>query len=244
MRKLNQVLAAEKSIKARTYAAITEMHKAAQVPALFNGHSKTYEPLKEDGLPQPTQTQKVQRNAEEMFAEVQKSMSELFDVYATKDWGNQKAKSDLVVDGQILIKDAPATYLLFLDKQLSDLLTFVGKMTELDGATDWTKDPNTGLFRSDSVQTFTTQKVQRALVMYQATEHHPAQTQLITEDQVVGRWSTVKQSGAVPAPRKKRLMERIQKVLDAAKHALENANSTVVEEQSTGAAVLGYIFAD
>lgn len=242
-RKLNQVLAIEKGIKVRTYAATTEMHKAGQTPALFNGMTKTYEPLKEDGLPQAPQSQKVQRNAEEMFVEAQKALTELFDVTATKDFGNQVAKADLIVDGTTLLKDVPATYFLFLDKQLSDLRDLVGKMTELDAATDWTKDPNSGLFKSDPVQTSTTQKVQRALVMYPATPEHAAQTQLITEDQVVGRWTTVKQSGAIPAPRKRVLMERIQKLLDAVKTALEEANMTRVEDRTTGSAVLGYIFA-
>lgn len=242
-RKLNQVLAVEKSIKTRTYASLTAMHKEAQTPALFNGFSKNYEPLKEDGLPQAPQTQKVQRNAEDMFAEAQKALTELFDVTATKDWGNQVAKADVIVDGQIILKDVPATYLLFLDKQLSDLRDLVGKMTELDGAVDWTKDVNSGLFKSPPLQTHTTQKVQRPLVMYQATDKHPAQTQLITEDQVVGQWTTVKQSGALPVPRKKVLLERIQKLLDAAKVALEEANTTRVDDKCAGAAVLGFIFA-
>lgn len=241
-RKLNQVLAVEKGVKTRTYAALTEMHKAAQVAALFQGFSKTYEPVEEKGLPQAPQTQKVQKNAEEMFTEARKALIDLFDITATKDWGNQLAKANLVVDGQTLLTDVPATYLLFLDKQLSDLRDIVTKTTELDPAIDWSKDPNSGLFRSPQVQTQTTQKVQRALVMYQATDKHPAQTQLITEDQVVGHWFTVKQSGALPAPRKKELLTRIQKLLDAVKVALEDANMTRVDDKQTGNAVLNYVF--
>jgi hypothetical protein len=38
-------------------------------------------------------------------------------------------------------------------------------------------------------------------VLYDATEHHPAQTQLISEDVIVGWWETVKHSGAIPRPR-------------------------------------------
>lgn len=241
-RKLNQVLAIEKGVKKRTYDATTEMHKAGQVAALFQGHSKTYEPVAEDGVKQAPQSQKVQKNAEEMFVEAKRSLSELFDVTATKDWGNQKASANLVVDGKSILENVPATYLLFLDKQLSDIRDLVGKMTELDGAVAWTKDQNTGLFNSPTIQTQTTAKVQKPIVLYGATDKHPAQTQLITEDQVIGHWYTVKHSGALPAPRKKALLERIQKLLDAVKHALEEANMTQVEEKQTGEAVLGYIF--
>lgn len=242
-RKLNQVLAVEKGVKVRTYAATTEMHKAAQVAALFQGFNKTYEPVNEAQLPQAPQSQRVQKNAEEMLAEAKKALIDLFDVTATKDWGNQIAKADLVVDGKKLLEGVPATHLLFLDKQLSDLRDLVGKMTELDPAIDWSKDPNSGLFRSPSVQTQTTQKVQEGLVLAPATDKHPAQTQLITVDRVVGHWSTVKQSGAIPAPRKKELLSRIQKLLDAVKVALEDANMTRVEDQKTGNAVLDYVFA-
>jgi len=77
-KKMNQVLAVEKGVKVRTYSALTEMHKAAQVAALFQGFSKTYTPLAEDGHPQAPQTQKVQKNAEEMFAEAQKSLVDLW----------------------------------------------------------------------------------------------------------------------------------------------------------------------
>jgi hypothetical protein len=242
-RKLNQVLAVEKGVKVRTYSALTEMHKAAQVAALFQGFSKTYEPVNVEGLPQAPQSQKVQKNAEEMFAEAQKSLVDLFDITATKDWGNQSAKADLKLeDGTIILTDVPATYLLFLDKQLSDLRTLIGSTTELDGSIDWSKDPNSGYFKSNPVQTQTTQKVQEALVLHPATDKHPAQTQLITVDRVVGHWFTVKQSGALPTPRKKELLGRVQKLLDAVKTALENANMTQVDDKKTGAAVLSYIF--
>jgi hypothetical protein len=241
-KKLNQVLAVEKAIKVRTYSALTEMHKAAQTAALFNGQTRNYTPLKDDGIPQAPQNQKVQRNAEEMFADAKKLLTDLFDITATKDWGNQTAKANLIVDGQTILADVPATYLLFLDKQLSDLRDIVTKTTELDGAVDWQKDPNTGLFRSEPAQTSTTQKVQKALVLHPPTDKHPAQTQLITEDQVIGHWFTVKHSGALPAPRKKELLGKIQKLLDAVKVSLEDANMTRVDDRQTGNAVLSYIF--
>ncbi len=241
-KKLNQILAVEKGVKVRTYSALTEMHKAAQANALFQGFSKTYTPVAEDGHPQAPQTQKVQKNAEEMFAEAQRVLTDLFDVTATKDWANQTARADLIIDGKVILSGVPATYLLFLDKQLSDLRTLIGSTTELDGSVDWSKDPSTGLFKSPAIQTSTSQKVQKALVLHPPTDKHPAQTQLITEDQVVGHWLNVKQSGALPTPRKKELLGRVQKLLDAVKESLEVANMTPAVDQKTGEAVLGYIF--
>ena len=242
MPKLNQILAIEKGIKTRVYAEFTDLHNATQKPALMNGFTKTYQPRGEDGETYPPESQKVQYEHAGVFDRVAANLTELFDITATKDWANCTARADVVVDGRVLIKDVPATYLLFLEKQLSDLTAFVQKMAELDPASDWNVDPSTGLFKTEPTATQRTKKVQRAIVLYDATEHHPAQTQLITEDHVVGQWVTTKLSGALPAPRKKALLARIEKLAHAVKYAREQANSADVVEQKTGAAVFDYLF--
>lgn len=241
-RKLNQVLAVEKGTKQRVYASITELDKVGTQPTLFNGFSKTYVPRKDGDTSQPAQSQKVAFRAADVLDSIRKHLVEIFDVTATKDWGNQTARADIIVDGQTILAGVPATYLLFLDKQLTDLRTCIGRMTELDATADWNYDEALGLFKTEPSKTHTTAKVQEPIVLYDATEHHPAQTQLITRDVIVGEWTTIKYSGAIPAPKKKAILERIQKLIDATKIALEEANMTRVEDQKTGDAVLGYIF--
>jgi hypothetical protein len=243
-KRLNQVLATEKGTKTRIYAEFTELHKATQKQELFEGHLKTYKPLVEDdpNARIPPQAKKVQLIAREALATAAKQLTELFDVTATKDWANLQAKSDVVVDGQVLLKDVPATYLLFLDKQLSDLMKFVSSICELDPGVDWRADPATGQYRGDPVHTQRTEKKQRAIVLYDATEHHPAQTQLITEDQVVGYWESTRFSGAIGKDDKQRILDRVRKLADAVKEALEKANMVEVTEQRPGATVFAYLF--
>jgi hypothetical protein len=242
MPKLNQILAIEKGVKTRVYAEFTDLHNATQKPALMNGFTKTYQPRDEDGETYPPESQKVQYEHQTVFDRVATGLTELFDITATKDWANCSAKADVVVDGKVLLQNVPATYLLFLEKQLSDLSAFVQKMAELDPASDWNVDPSTGLFKTDPTATQRTKKVQRAIVLYDATEHHPAQTQLITEDVVVGSWVTTKLSGALPAPRKKALLARIEKLNQAVKFAREQANGGDVTEHKVGTAVFDYLF--
>ena len=79
-------------------------------------------------------------------------------------------------------------------------------------------------------------------MLYDATEHHPAQTQLISEDVVVGTWTTVKQSGAMPAPMKKRVLKRIETLANAVKFAREQANSIEADDQKVGKEVFDYLF--
>jgi hypothetical protein len=242
MPKLNQILAIEKGVKTRVYAEFTDLHNATQKPALMNGFTKTYQPRDEDGETYPPESQKVQYEHQMVFDRVAAGLTELFDITATKDWANCSARADVVIDGKVLLKDVPATYLLFLEKQLSDLTAFVQKMAELDAASDWNVDTSTGLFKTDPTATQRTKKVQRAIVLYDATEHHPAQTQLITEDVVVGSWVTTKLSGALPAPRKKALLARIEKLNHSVKFAREQANGGEVTEQKAGSAVFDYLF--
>ena len=242
MPKLNQILAVEKGVKTRVYAQISELHKATQKPLLMNGFEKNYRRKDEDGENYPPESQKVQYGHSEVTEQIADALAELFDITATKDFANCQTKADVVVDGEVLLQDAPATYLLFLEKQLSDLQSFFQKMAELDSSSDWSLDPSTDLHKTEAMQTQRTKKVQRPIVLYDATEHHPAQTQLITEDVVVGHWTTVKTSGAIPMPRKKTLMARIDKLSNAVKYAREKANAMEVEPQKVGKDLLGYLF--
>lgn len=239
--KLCQVLAIEKGVKSRVNGAITKLYHAAQKPVLFSGLTKSYEPLDEDGLCYPPESQKVQVRAGDILKTTKVVIKELFDVTAQKDFANCHAKADVKVCGKVLLEQAPVTYLLFLEKQLTDLKTLVAKLPILDASEDWHWDAAAGLFKSTAVKSTRTQKVQKPIVLYQATENHPAQTQLISEDVVVGHWTTTKHSAAMPIDDRVELLERIEKVLKAVKFAREEANASAANEVDTSG-VLNFIF--
>jgi hypothetical protein len=241
MPKLNQIVAIEKGVKSRVYGEITEMHKLSQKPDLFSGFSKQYRKKDEEGEDYPPEQKRVQMLADEHLARAAKLLTELFDVTAAKDWANCHAVADVEVDGQVLIGGAPVPFLLFLEKQISDLHTLVDKLPTLDEAEDWAKHDGTGLFKTAPIATHRTKKVQKPIVLYDATKEHPAQTQLITEDVVVGYWDTVKHSGALPAPRKKELLSRIEKLAQAVKFAREKANAADAETVSVGKSIFDYL---
>lgn len=243
MKKLNQVLAIEKGVKTKAYARLSELHKTTQKNDLTDGFTKTYQPLREDGNKLPGESKKVQLDADAVFKEITTTFVELFNVTAQKDWANQHARADVVVDGKVLIKDAPPTYLLFLKKQLTDLETFVAKFVELKPDIDWTVDGATGLHKSLPVTTHRTEKVQEPIVKYAATPEHPAQTEMITRDVIVGHWTTTHFSGALSKTRKNQLSDRIQKMLKAVKEALEIANMSTAADSTVGNAFFDYLFA-
>lgn len=243
MPRLNQIIAVEKGIKSRSQKDLTEAHHALQKPALLAGISRTYRPKDEEGEQLPPEATKVQMKAEEIIRRTADILVELFDVTATKDYTNCKARADVVVDGKPLLRDVPVTYLLFLEKQLVDLHTFIKKLPVLDASETWAFDASADCWATEPVQTVKTKKVPRNHVKAEATDKHPAQVEVYHEDVVVGYWKTVKFSGALPAKRVNELIERVEKLQQAVKFAREEANNATADEQKIGRAVLSYLFA-
>lgn len=233
--RLNQIIAVEKSIKQKATEMLTALYKGVQHAALFEGFVKKYRPLQEGGEQYPPETKRVQLKATEVVRDALAALHELFDVTLVKDTGNTVAKADVVVDGVTLMKDVPASYLLFLEKQLTDLHTLVSKMPLLDNAEEWEFDKNAEVWKAAPTTTVRTKKIQKPLVLYPATDKHPAQTQLITEDETVGHWDMVKFSGAMSLPEGRAMVLRIERLKQAVKFAREQANEAPVQEVNTQA---------
>ena len=119
--------------------------------------------------------------------------------------------------------------------------TFIGNLPELDPAESWTFDENASLYKSEPTRSNRTKKAQKAIVLYDATEKHPAQTQLITEDTIVGVYTQTKMSGALPLPQKRTMLAKVDELLRAVQKAREEANAVVAEDQHIGAAVFAFI---
>lgn len=243
VQRLNQVLAIEKGIKDRVHKTASEIYHSIQKRVLFDGFVKEYRKVNEASEDYPAQKQRVQVNAESALRTDIAGQKELLDVTATKDYANQNARADIVIDGNVVVADAPATFILWLEKRVEDIRTFVTALPTLDEAYNWNRDVNTELYKSDPVTTHRTMKTQEPLVMYPATDKHPAQTQLITADKLVGFWDEVKLSGALPVPRKREILERVEKLYRAVKVAREAANMQEAAQQSVGAALLDALIA-
>jgi len=242
MAKLNQIIAIEKGIKSRSFQELTEAHHALQKTTLLAGISRTYRPKDEEGEQLPSESNRVQVRAEEIIRKTTEILSKLFDVTATKDWANCKAAADVVVDGKLLLSKVPASYLLFLEKQLVDIHTFVRKLPTLDTSEEWKFDPSADCWASEPNQTVKTKKVPRNHVKASATDKHPAQVEVYYEDVIVGYWRTVKFSGSLPAQKVNELLAKVEKLQQAVKFAREEANNLEVEDQKVGEKVFNYIF--
>jgi hypothetical protein len=243
MTKLNQILALEADAKRHAQAAVAQASGTLGNTSLLNGLSRTYQPRQEDDEQLPPESTRVQATAQDVVAAMQSELARLWDLTATKDYANCEAKADVVLDGRTLVEGAPATYLLFLEKQLAELEAFIRRLPTLDQAEKWTYDTAQGLWTTEPVQTVRTKKVPKSHVAYEATKEHPAQVQMYTEDVPAGRWTLIKYSGALPAPRVRELLDRVRALQAAVKTAREEANMHAVTDRKVGDAILGYLFA-
>jgi hypothetical protein len=241
MTQLNQIVAVRQGVQARTHAGITKAHHDAQKAAPMSGLSRVYSPKDELGDQQPPESTRVQIRTHDLVTDFSRHLSDFLDVSATLDWGNCTAKADVVVDGHLVIKDAPITFLMFLEKQLTDVRTFFQKLQTLDPSENWQWDQANGWWRSDPQARNSTKKVRRNHVKTDATDKHPAQVEVYTEDEIVGTWTTTKFSGAIPAQEQAMVLDRVHKLQDAVKYARELANSAKVDSMRVGDALFSYL---
>lgn len=242
MTELHQVLAVEKGTRARVYRDVTDFHhQLNSTNSKLSGITRTYQPKDEEGDRLPPESTLLQLRTTEVLERLRASLTELFDITLTKDTANQEAKAHIIVDNDVLATDVPVSYLLFLEKQLTDLTTIINKLPVLDPAERWEYDDVADAYTTSS-QTTRTKKVLRNHVKAPATDKHPAQVEVFGEDTVVGYWTTTKFSGALPQLEVNAMKAKVIKLSNAVKRAREDANGTLADDKRIGAAIFGYLF--
>lgn len=239
--RLSEAVALARAAKTRVHGALTVLHRESQKEQLFDGQSRTFEPKTENDDQLPSESKQVRLTARDVLEELRRLLVERWDSEGLVSANNQHASANVVLpDGSTLLEDVPATYLLFLEKSLEDFYTFVLKVPTLDSAEQWEWDASTSLYRAKPVKTAREKRVPKALVLYPATDKHPAQVTQYDDTTVAGYWTTTKLSGALPAEQKRDILLRIVEIRDAVKTARERANHHEVTDWKPAAALLNY----
>lgn len=241
MTKLHELLAISKNAKNGQNKAVTDHYHWMQKTALFNGMIRIYTAKDDDGEQLAPESVLVQKKVPAALDTVRGAFSRLMEVQASIDVTNMQAAAAVVIDGVPLTPFLPATHLLWLEKQLTDLRTVITSIPTLDPQYQWTWDDVQELWATEELKTSKMKKVFKNHVKAPATDKHPAQVDVFAEDVPVGTWSTRKLSSAVPARDVAAMAAKVDRVLEATKMAREQANNVDVEK-STSDGVLDYIF--
>jgi hypothetical protein len=242
MTKLNQIIAIASGKKSSCIAAITEINKKMQKVDLFSGLKRVYQPLDEEGEKIPSESKIVQQKVKTLLSDAGDLLVGMFDVIAMQEFANCNARADIKVGGTVIASQVPVTYLMFLEKQLDNVKTVVSNVPVLSADVNWTQsesDPT--VYVSDTVMTTRTKKIPKAFVKTPATDKFPAQVDVFTEDVIVGNWSKIDISGAIPIRERDAILKRVDTLRDAVKVAREEANSVSADKVEIGRAIMSFI---
>jgi hypothetical protein len=243
MTRLNQIIALAKDAKGQGETSLTKGYHELQKTQLLSGLSRVYAPVDEEGDKLPPESTRVQIRTDEVIKTVTTRLTRMFDVVATQENANTNARASVIVDGDTLLPDVPVVVLIFLEKQLDNLMTFIRKLPTLDPSEEWVFSESVNAYATIPAQTTRTKKVPRNHVRAPATDKHPAQVDMWYEDVLAGTWTIVKFSGALPASRVAELVGRVERLQQAVTMAREEANSIEVTDVHIGRQFFEYLFA-
>jgi hypothetical protein len=243
MGKLHEVLAVEGDLKAKAQRELRRVSGVFGSEQLI-GMVRSYTPLDEEGMPLPGEYQELATTVRDELVAVAQHMGAWMDAAYQKEQGNTVTATDIIVDGVLLIKDISSPALLNLESKLVEVRKTYEAMPVLNPGERWHYDDGDGCWKAEPRITFRTQKVRKSFVAYEATDKHPAQVEVFTEDDRVGTWETVMYAGAVTAVEKQEYLDRIDKLIRAVKIARQRANDIEVTKEGISSTVFKYINGD
>lgn len=142
---------------------------------------------------------------------------------------NTEAKADIVINGEKVAENVPATFLLELEKDLIELRTVLESIPTLDPAKGFNFDTNTGLYEARLITKPRTKNVKKPMTLAKATEHHPEQVTLVDENIIVGIIQEQEWSGMITPAAKAEYLDRCDSAIQAVKAARSRANEVAVD---------------
>lgn len=246
MSKLHELLAVRPDVKKR-YDELAQraIHDFANNAQLFQGRSKIYTPKIEDGLTFPGESEEVADSVAERISSVASAMAEMIDVITQQESTNASgnAVAYIEVDEYRLLNEGlPATALLNLEGRLQEFKKVLTTIPVNNPKVKWEFNENMNLWASPPETTHKYEKVQEPIVLYPATTEHPAQTELVTRNALVGEYETVRLTGLISWATKREWVARVDMLILAVKQARQRANDTEVVKINVGDTIMDFIF--
>lgn len=240
MGKLHELLAVESELANRANDALKAARDVFTSPQKLIGQVRKYRPMDENSKGQPDEVTNLSTTVEQEVKLLFAAFGNWLDASIQKEVTNQSTNAAIELGGETFGLPAPA--LLNLESKLANLRAVLEAIPTNDTTERWEWDKETEAYVSAPRITFRTEKQPKAFVAYEATDKHPAQVQVFTEDVRVGEWTTIIKSGMLSPSRKRDVMARLDKVIAAVKKARQRANDIEVTEVRIADALMSYIW--
>lgn len=247
MAKLHELLAAEKTpMAAWNQVQLETLQKFKNPSHFFDGHSRSLAMIEDSPANKATEDQA--REEKVVTTTVYETLEYALDLFGKsedlqfqKNATNRKATASIMWNGAVLLADMPVDELLGLEARLTKIRELIAAVPTLDASKRWLIASNsppgvwTVVFPEDTIKT---DKQVIPITLKEATKEHPAQVQAIQKDVTVGKFTTIKRSGAATALQKANAFKCIDMLLVEIKQARMRANETVVESGSVAAVLV------
>lgn len=238
MTKLHELLAAEKTVASAWNTLFEETTKKLGNEHFFQGHTKSLKMIEDSPANEAVEAQAADHK--EVPTNVFDTLHYAFDIFANaenlqfqKNITNTEALATVEFRGQNLFGRVPVDQLLGLEARLAKIRLIMLAVPTLDAAKRWTRDDSTGNWISEPEYGTKTEKIMVPVVLAAATDKHPAQVKESTKDNVVGKFTQVRRSGAATAIQKAEAIKLVDELLVEVKKARMRANEAVVNPNLT-----------
>lgn len=246
MPKLHELLAVDSQLKGQANKTRTELAATFKNKRhLFEEKRVTFQPSEEGAQAQTEEQSDIQTTVRQELKWFTDLWASAIDTSLRVAEGNTQAFADIVLDDDtVLMPHVPATALLELEKRVAEFQELLAAVPTLDPAKGFSPDgqKGEGIYVARTRETTRTKKLQKGIILAQATKEHPAQTALITEDSPVGRLTTQEWSGLITPAQKADMLERVEALGRAVKKARSRANEVELKERhEIGKKLFGYV---
>jgi hypothetical protein len=248
MAKLHELLAVQSNLSGQATKKRTDLIATFEKRRhLFEETRKTFTPNDELEKPQVEEQKDIQSTVIGQITWIRPALTKALDVAYQIDVANTEAKADVVTeDGDILLKEVPATTLLQLEKRVVEWKDLIQAIPTLDPAKGFQADEarGKGYYKARDVTKPRTKKVPDVITLAPATKEHPAQVQLISVDKPVGTILEQEWSSLITPAIKADLLDRVETLLRAVSKARSKANDHAVDTngKKIGAELLDFVF--
>lgn len=242
MAMLHEILAVEKTKTEAANALLKDTENKFGKDHYFYGHVRTLKMLTDS--PEAEAMELAAKESRELPTTVYDTLeyalgiwSEAEDVIYQKNVSNTKALADIELDGAVVAAGVPVDELMGLENRLDKLRSVLMLIPTLEASMKWSPAPERGahVWVNENVQTASkTEKRMVPVVLYDATDKHPAQVKEVGKDEVVGTFERVLWSGAATTRQKADVLKRMDDLISAVKAARMRANKTEVAQGKIG----------
>ena len=151
MGKQHELLSVEKNIKNESLRRFKEGADTFQKRSNhFQGFIKTFDSVKEDAEMEVLESSPIVETVDEKLAFIFEAAEKAVDIVLQKEKTNQVANADILVDGDTIATNIPATTLLGLEGTLQEWKKVLMTIPTLDPSLKWKHDETRGCFTVES----------------------------------------------------------------------------------------------